>query len=130
VKRPVPFAAVAGLAYAALAAQAAWGLPPAGVTNCPFKLLTGRDCPGCGMGHALVYAMRGDWRASLHAHPLGLPVLAVWTAWLVWGALNLARGRAFSDGFVPVLRRPALQWSALALVLAVHAARTLGLAPV
>lgn len=130
MKRPVPFAAVAAFGWAALAAQAAWGLPPAGVTLCPFKLITGHDCPGCGMGHSIVYAMRGDWRASLHAHALGLPLYAVWTAWLLWGALNLSRGRGFSDGFLPVLDRPALQYAALALILGVYAARSLGLAPV
>ena len=128
MSRPVPFPAVAAAAYAALAAQAAWRLPPAGFTLCPIKLLTGRDCPGCGMGHAVVFAMRGDMSASFHAHPLGVPLFLLWTSWLLWGAFNLSRGRAFSEGFVPVLRRPALQWAALALVLGVFAARTLGLA--
>jgi hypothetical protein len=130
MSRPVPFPAVAAAAYAALAAQAAWGLPPPGVTLCPIKLLTGRDCPGCSMGHAIVYAMRGDISSSFRAHPLGLPFFLLWTSWLLWGAFNLARGREFSDGFIPVLSRPALQWTALALVLGVFAVRTLGLAPV
>ncbi len=130
MSRPIPFPAAAAAAYAALAAQAAWRLPPSGFTLCPIKLLTGHDCPGCGVGHAIVYAMRGDLSASFHAHPLGAPLFFLWTAWLGWGAVNLARGRAFSDGFLPALRRPALQWAALALVLAVYAARTLGLASV
>jgi hypothetical protein len=130
MSRPVPFPAVAAAAYAALAAQAAWGLPPAGCTLCPIKLLTGHDCPGCGIGHAVVFAMRGDMSSSFHAHPLGVPLFVLWTAWLLWGVFNLTRGRDFSDGFVPVLRRPALQWAVLALVLGVFAARTLGLAPV
>lgn len=130
MKRPVPFPAVAAASYAALAVQAAWKTTPSGFTLCPFKLITGHDCPGCGMGHAVVFGMRGDWAASMRAHPLGLPLLAVWTAWLAWGALNLARGRDFSDGFVPSARRPALTWAALFLVLGVYAARSLGLAPV
>lgn len=130
MRRPVPFAAVAAASWAALAVQAAWRTPPDGVILCPVRLLTGHACPGCGMGHAVVFAMRGDWAASFHAHPLGLPLFCAWTAWLAWGALNLARGRSFSDGFFPVLDRPALKWAALVLVLAVHAARTLGLVPV
>lgn len=121
--RPVPFPAVASAAYAALAAQAAFGAILEGTTLCPFRLLTGHPCPGCGMGHALVAGMRGDWAASFHYHPLGLPLLALWTAWLLWGGLNLSRDRAFSDGFVPALRRPAYSWAALALVFAVYAAR-------
>ena len=123
MKRPVPFPAVAAAAYAALAALAAFGLPRDGVTLCPLRLLTGHPCPGCGMGHALVAGLRGDFSASWGFHPLGPPLLALWTAWLAWGAFNLARGRDFSDGFLPVLRRPALAWAALALVFAVYAAR-------
>ncbi|MBI3566052.1 MAG: DUF2752 domain-containing protein [Elusimicrobia bacterium] len=130
MRRPVPFAAVAAASWAALAVQAAFRTPLDGLHLCPVRLLTGHECPGCGMGHAVVYAMRGDWTASLHSHPLGLPLFLAWTAWLAWGALNLARGRGFSDGFLPFLDRPALQWAALGLVLAVHAARTLGLVPV
>jgi hypothetical protein len=128
MSRAVPFPAVAALAYAAAAVQAARPLlPENGPTLCPFRLLTGLPCPGCGMGHAVVFALRGDFSASFAAHPLGLPLLALWTAWLAWGALNLARGREFSAGFLPILRRPALQWSALALVLTVYAARAAGL---
>ena len=119
MKRPVPFHAVAGAAYAALALQAAWRLPPAGFTLCPFKLVTGHNCPGCGIGHSIVYAMRGDLQRSFHAHPLGFPLLAVWTVWLILGGANLLRGREFSDGVIPELRRPLYAWSALVLVLIV-----------
>ena len=122
--RTISFPAVAGTAYALVAAQAYHPImPESGVNLCPFRLLTGLPCPGCGMGHALVYALRGDFAASFHSHPLGIPLLAVWAGWLAWGALNLSRGREFSDGFVPAFRRPGVSWAALALVLAVYAAR-------
>ena len=82
-RRPVPFSVVAGAAWLACAAQAASGWnPPDGATLCAFRLLTGHRCPGCGMGHAVVSAMRGHWSESFHHHPLGIPVLAVWTVWL------------------------------------------------
>ncbi len=130
MRRPLSFPAVAGLAWLVCLGEAVSGREP-GVTLCPFKLLTGRPCPGCGMGHAVVAAMRGDWAASFDYHPLGLPLLVLWTAWLAWGLLNLARGREFSAGFLPALRRPAFSWAALAVVLGVYAARlTLGLAHV
>jgi hypothetical protein len=129
MSRPVPFYAVASAAYAAVVLQAAHPvLPEAGPNLCPFRMLIGLPCPGCGMGHAVVYALRGDLSASFAAHPLGIPLLALWTAWLAWGALNLARGRDFSAGFLPALRRPAISWAALALVLVVYAARLGGLA--
>ena len=124
MRRPVSFPAVAAAAYAAVVAQAIHPiLPEHGATICPFRLLTGIPCPGCGMGHSLVFALRGDFAGSFHSHPLGIPLLVLWTAWLGWGLANLARGRAFSDGFFPALRRPAAAWGALALVIAVYAVR-------
>ncbi len=94
MSRWTSFPAVAGAAYAAVVVQAVRPiLPESGATLCPFRLLTGLPCPGCGMGHALVFALRGDFSGSWRFHPLGLPLLALWTAWLGWGAINLARGR-------------------------------------
>lgn len=90
MKRPIPFAAVAAAAWAACAVQAATGLGGSLVV-CPFRLLTGHACPGCGMGRAVVAAMRGDWAASWGHHPLGMLVLAVWTAWLVREGFSRAR---------------------------------------
>ncbi|MFI5345687.1 MAG: DUF2752 domain-containing protein [Elusimicrobiota bacterium] len=83
MKRPIPFPVVAGVAWLACAALAASGLPLSeSFTICPFRLLTGHRCPGCGMGHAVVLAMRGRWADSFHHHALGIPLLAVWTLWL------------------------------------------------
>lgn len=122
--RAPAFPAVAGAAWAVVAAQAALRLAPeGGWTLCPFFLATGHRCPGCGMGRSLLAAWRGEWAASWASHPLGLPLLAVWTAWLAWGAWNLSRGRDFSHGFLPPLRRPAYGFAVLAFVLAVHLAR-------
>lgn len=88
--RPVPFSVVAGAAWLLCAAQAASGIGGE-LVLCPFRLLTGHRCPGCGMGHAVVAAMRGDWIASFHHHPLGIPVLAIWTAWLAAEAVKAVR---------------------------------------
>lgn len=129
MSRPVSFPAVAGAAYAAVLVQAYHPLlSESGATFCPFRRLTGIPCPGCGMGHSLTAALRGDFAGSFHLHPLGLPLLVLWTAWLGWGLLNLSRGRPFSEGFLPVLRRPATTWALLALVLGVYAVRLVGLA--
>ena len=55
---------------------------------CPFKLLTGLDCPGCG-------ATRASW-AIVHGHPLrALGYNALWTLLaplLVWAWLLEVRG--------------------------------------
>lgn len=98
MRKPVPFPLVAGAAWCACAAQAALGIPE-GLTLCPFKLLTGHACPGCGMGHAVVYAMRGRFAESFRFHPLGTPLLLVWTAYLLLEAAKasgVSRARAFS----------------------------------
>ena len=91
--RPIPFFAVAAVAWVLCAVQAVVGIAE-GLTLCPFRLLTGHRCPGCGMGHAVVAAMRADWAASFHLHPLGIPLLAVWTAWLAAEAFRAARSGA------------------------------------
>lgn len=127
MSRPVTFPAVAAAAWAGAAGLAALqsrGLVvPSSFTLCPVRLLTGHLCPGCGMGRSVVSAMRGAWGFSFAQHPLGLPFLLLWTSWLVWGALNLSRGREFSGGFLPAVRRPAFAWIALAATLIVHVAR-------
>lgn len=123
MKRPVPFPAVAAAAYGFLLLQASRPVVPEGLTLCPFKLVTGCDCPGCGMGHSLVAAMRGDWAASWCYHPLGMPLALLWTMWLMWGALNMIRGRDFSEGFLPIVRRPGFSCAALIVTFAVYAVR-------
>lgn len=92
---------------------------------CLFHAVTGISCPGCGMGHALMAAWRGNWQGSIAYHPLGLPFLAVWTAWVAWGLLNVRRGREFSSGVPHLGAAPGI--AALALVIGVYAARLSGL---
>jgi hypothetical protein len=38
---------------------------------CPFKMLTGFPCPGCGITKSLVFFFEGDLYKSLHYHVLG-----------------------------------------------------------
>jgi hypothetical protein len=58
----------------------ALALSPAGIehgpTICPFRLVTGLPCPGCGLTRSWVYGAHGDWAQSFAAHPFGLPLLA------------------------------------------------------
>lgn len=57
-----------------------------GPTLCPFALVTGIACPGCGMTRAAGYMIRGDLSLALAYHPLVILVmvqaLAGW-AWLI-----------------------------------------------
>lgn len=40
--------------------------------KCPLKLLTGLDCPGCGLSRALLCLLRLDFQGALHYHPLSV----------------------------------------------------------
>lgn len=42
---------------------------------CPFKYLTGIDCPGCGFQRSVVALLKGDLSASLHFYPPTIPLL-------------------------------------------------------
>jgi hypothetical protein len=60
---------------AALALVAAMVIPVGtvehGPTMCPFRLVTGLPCPGCGLTRSWVYLMHGQLGQSLYYHPLG-----------------------------------------------------------
>jgi hypothetical protein len=50
-------------------------LDPSGTSNsfCLFKLAGFASCWGCGIGHAIHYALHLDLQNSLDAHILGIP---------------------------------------------------------
>jgi hypothetical protein len=77
----------------------AWWTPPASDTwtLCAFRRVTGHPCPTCGMTRSLAALAKGDWRASLALHPLGL-AFALQLA-LVWAAAGvmLARGKSIGE---------------------------------
>ncbi|GIV58628.1 MAG: hypothetical protein KatS3mg042_1541 [Rhodothermaceae bacterium] len=50
---------------------------------CLFKNLGLPFCPGCGLGHAVAYLVRGDLAASWQAHPLGVPAVLMLTGRIV-----------------------------------------------
>jgi Protein of unknown function (DUF2752) len=85
--RGVPRRARVFLAVAlAVLAVTAWR----GASFCPFALVTGIPCPGCGLGRATIALMTGHPVEAFHFHPLvfvALPALAGF-AW------SMARSRA------------------------------------
>lgn len=62
-------------------------------TLCPFALVTGTACPGCGMTRAVGYLARGDISSALSYHPLVMLVVLQAVAGWVWFALR-TQGRA------------------------------------
>ncbi|MDT9592977.1 DUF2752 domain-containing protein [Nocardioides zeae] len=75
-----------------VAVGVAVAMDPAGIEDgpiiCPFRLLTGLPCPGCGLTRSWVYAVHGWWGDSFASHPFGLPLLAFV---LVVAGLSIAR---------------------------------------
>ena len=43
---------------------------------CPFKAITGIDCPGCGFQRSVMALLQGHLDASLHLYPATIPLIA------------------------------------------------------
>ncbi|MFN8635714.1 MAG: DUF2752 domain-containing protein [Chloroflexota bacterium] len=76
VARPATVVAV-GLAAGACV-PLAW--LTGGPSFCPFKVLTGLPCPGCGLTRGTVALLHGDLATSFHFHPLALPLVLAMVA--------------------------------------------------
>ncbi len=62
--------------------------------KCPFKMMTGLDCPGCGSQRALYHMLHFDIATAFHYNPL----LVVATPYLLLGAwLTLPRKRTATE---------------------------------
>lgn len=42
---------------------------------CPFKYLTGIDCPGCGFQRSIIALLQGDFHKSVGLYPPAIPLL-------------------------------------------------------
>jgi hypothetical protein len=107
-------------------------IPPAwasaGPPLCPFRLLTGLPCPGCGLTRSLVSLLHGDLSAAVLFHPLGPVAASVLLALVIielrrtWQAANCGplapapQLNRLSDG-TPALSRVA--WLGVAATLVV-----------
>lgn len=56
---------------------------------CPFKYLTGLDCPGCGFQRSLIALLQGDITKSFALYPPTIPLLLFWTYGIADGFLKL-----------------------------------------
>lgn len=93
---------------------------------CPFRAITGLDCPGCGTGRALHRLLHGRIDEAFTLNPLAtllLPVLAVALLASVWTKLT--------DRPLPRLRLPSWTgWAVAALFLAFWVVRNLPWEPI
>lgn len=88
---------VAGLVIGAVGPQSWRTAITTSGPGCPFRSLTGIDCPFCGMTRATVALGEGRWHDALALHPLAPVVLigvGVLLAIVMFGASDvLVRGR-------------------------------------
>ncbi len=88
---------------------------------CPFFLLTGLPCPGCGLTRAFVCLGHGRWGEAWHWHPLGLPLYALCLLLWLRGGFHAWRGVALWP--LPLRVQGRLAWAGLSALLLFGAAR-------
>ena len=64
---------------------------------CPFKMLTGFPCPGCGITKSLVYIYEGDLLKSITFHLFGPVVLVLSIYFLIKLSLELYYKKPFFE---------------------------------
>ena len=62
------------------------GLLP-GVSLCPFRVITGVACPGCGMTRAFLNLGQLNISGAFQANPYSIPLLFIMAVYLVLGYL-------------------------------------------
>jgi hypothetical protein len=96
---------IAGVALATSMVVPASQLPV--MPLCPFKLLTGFPCPGCGLTHAFCSISHGHLKVAWQANPFGFLFYTLALACLAWPWL-----RASFPGIEAFMRRTrALVWA-------------------
>ncbi|MBD0020553.1 DUF2752 domain-containing protein [Gordonia pseudamarae] len=68
--------AAAGVAALGVAAVVSPAHIEDGPILCPFRMMTGLSCPGCGLTRSWVYAVHGDWAAAFGANVFGPLLIA------------------------------------------------------
>lgn len=118
-----PWTAVAGAAGLLLGAAGLLAAvdPADGPTICPFRAVTGLDCPGCGMTRAAHQLLRGHFVTALDLNLLSIAVVPLVT-WVAFTALVAGLGGPRLRG--PVVSR-SVQWVAAAIVVLFWVARNL-----
>lgn len=88
----------AGLGLSAVALLLAVEPDGPGFTVCPFALVTGMACPGCGLTRAAAHLVRGDLGTALAYHPLVIPLaIGAVFALVAWWSGRPVPGRAWVD---------------------------------
>jgi hypothetical protein len=104
---PVVLIALAAVMLRVFNPATVWFFPP-----CPFRLLTGYLCPGCGTLRALHQLLNGHLAAAFRLNPLMLLLLPCVGYSAASSALEIAFGRTLPQVFL----RPVYIWMLLAII--------------
>lgn len=108
----LPRAVILGLL---LAAAILWQPPDhPRIRLCGFYLITGHNCPLCGLTRGVCAAAKGEWRQAFTFHPLS-PLALAWLAAAFLSAVAASMGRDWSP---PLKLRSRLALTALVLLVA------------
>jgi hypothetical protein len=125
VRRPVAAPVSAGGLLLAGCVTLAVVDPTHGPPVCPFKAVTGWDCPGCGGTRALHQLFTGHLGAALSYNVLAVVILPV----LLWGLFVSLTGALGGPRWKSVsIARPWI-WIAFAVVITFWVVRNLPVAP-
>ena len=75
-----------------------------GISLCPFHLITGMDCPGCGMTRALLTIGQLNVKQATALNPFSLPLFSVMLLYLWLGYIpRFLQQKGFLCLFVPTV---------------------------
>lgn len=63
--------------------------------TCPFKSLTGIDCPGCGIQRSILALLQGDVLQSLKLYPATIPIIALFSFTIIHLKFEVKNGAFF-----------------------------------
>ena len=84
-----------------------------GPVVCPFRLMTGLPCPGCGLTRSWVYLLHGQPGAATAANPFGILVLLASVALVAVVTSSVVRRRpvpTYADRLGPLRRIRGGSW--------------------
>jgi hypothetical protein len=67
---------------------------------CPFKMVTGFPCPGCGITKALIFLYQGEIVKSLHYHLFAIPLVLFCVTIIVLLTVNLFKQKLYFRNWI------------------------------
>ena len=67
---------------------------------CPFKMLTGMPCPGCGITKSMVFFYKGEWLKSVSYHIFGPVFIFFCVATILLQTTEIFTGKSYFDKWI------------------------------